>query len=299
MQNRSLTNLEIAGNTIKSIFSIAFSPLDALWGLRVGYKASKNKNQSLHADKLDDLVPNAAWGSRIGALLLVTGFIIALAVPIPGLGPVYALMAGATAKLFGVSLAGLIGRTVGATIGSCVDLSRFKKIESATKQDHLKSDSRFNWKYPFKAGFRMGLFGESVIEANTVIKFLGKWKEKLCCRFRSKKTTAPINNDGESREREFSNPHNSIASRSSSRGSTFHTVKAMAKTQPVNVGRLDSFGYIDAADPRVVDVGSLDGSVLTPGTGSHVTPTPDQVASPVEFINKSTLTFSPTGSRQD
>lgn len=301
MQGRSLSKLEIAGKTVRTILSFALSPLDALWGLRVGYKARKNINEA-HPE-MDNLVPNASWGRRIGTLLFVTGFIIALAVPIPGLAPVYAALAGVTAKIMGVSIAGLVGRTAGAIIGSYVDLPKLKAIEAATNQSHL--ESKFNWTYPLKAGWRMGLFGESAVEANTLIKlfgrFLGKCKEKLCCCFSSKKSTSPINNDGQDRESVHSIRHNSIASRSSSSGSTFHTVKAIAKTNrtnPVNVvRRLDSFGYVGETGPRLDMCVTPPGSMTPSYTGSYVPPTPAQVVDgSTDYTSKSTLTFSPTRS---
>lgn len=303
MQARSLTKTEIASYSVRSVLSLMVSPLDALFGLYKGYRARNESNLLNQKASLDNMVPSAAWGGRIATLLFTAGFIVALAVPIPGAAPFYALMAGITAKIFGVSFAGFCGRLIGATLGGIGDLKRFKEIERVTNQSHLKS--RFDWKYPFKAGLKLGLFGESSIVANKLLtaagRVLAKWKGKMCSCFRSKKASqdTAINYDGATREKDHSKAHNSIASCSIG-GSTFQAVKAMHKSNPVNVVRQDSFGYVDATDRRA-DLGSIAAGSMTPElqAGSYVPPTPDEVVAPTGFTSQSTLTYSPTGSRQD
>ncbi|MHB1946795.1 MAG: hypothetical protein ACYCQI_01615 [Gammaproteobacteria bacterium] len=305
MQSRDDSIRDIGKKTVKTVFSFFCSPLDSLWGIAKGAYARFKHPDDYNAmrseysgDKMGALIPSSTWGSRIASVLFVGLFIVALCTPIPGLTPLYLLAASTVKVLAGLAIAGTCGRTLGAGVGACVDYVKLKKVEAQTQQSHHKSKINKSW--PLQVALKIGLFGESAFEANALFKAAGRFFAKLCCCFGAKKSSdddeqAQVNHTRGSRT--YSHP-NSVAT-PSRRSSTFHTVKVMGKPKPIDLVRADSFGYVDATDPKA-DVGSIDASSMTPASefGSYIPPTPDEVAGD-DFTSRSTLTYSPTRSRQD
>src|SRR6185437_2779671 len=104
-----------------------------LWTVARGkpytYKAMPVSDQKTILDKKDPvarIIPFTLGLGRTGGVVATTlcilGFLAVVAIPIPGIAPIYVLSVAALAKASGITLLStFVGRTTGALVGSIID----------------------------------------------------------------------------------------------------------------------------------------------------------------------------------
>ncbi len=156
--------------------------------VRTGMIVSRN-----HPDKIATFRSFAFGAARIGGVfttiiagLWILGFTASLIVPIPGIAPLYALATTALAKYGVLLLAALIGRTIGATVGSIIEYARCKSAlerSATTGKEKIKIAFKFIFKFSIMAGIVIGIAGENALSLHDVGQSLLN-----CFRFSCRKT---------------------------------------------------------------------------------------------------------------
>ncbi len=142
------------------------------------YAVRSNPVHVLTNDKADikaRTTPFTSGLGRIGGIIATTlyilGFIGALVLPIPGVAPIYAISTAAIAKACGITiLSTMIGRGIGALVGSIIDVFYDKPIRdillkntSTTQIKPLATVPVGKLEFIFKATVTTCLFGDEAI----------------------------------------------------------------------------------------------------------------------------------------
>lgn len=122
----------------------------------IGYFVNKQKASRPGSLSVAEVIPWTLRLKRIMSIVAMTviilGFLGALALPIPGVAPLYGAAVAGGLKAFGITLGyTAAARAVGGFIGACVDRLRMS-------MSNIKINKKIN---PFNAAFYIGFLGEN------------------------------------------------------------------------------------------------------------------------------------------
>ncbi len=278
-----MATLNRAGTILRLIRDSLFAPLTSIYEFGMGgwhyFKTlfqgvRDSKKFPYYADSLFSVNPGKEVTakrfpftiglSRMGGFILtglaILGFIGALAVPLPGIAPLYALSVGAVLKACGITLGvTLFGRTAGALLGSVIDFFGYRKKLYANNNKATKP----NLGHVIKTTLTIGIFGSNPRTLTGFVQLMNERKIEILPLIDNNKK---IHNDASSKEdlnlKDRNNSTSSRYSDSSDNGAkSAHSLVSQQLQSELQLGsREDNCPLSEASTPNDSDL-SLDHTV--------------------------------------